>query len=136
MTEKNLCILGNGAAAMEAVKGLRACGYAGGIDLIADALWPTYNPMLTTYYLAGKIDFSGLFPYGYGREIYEELAVNLHLGSPVTALDTKEKSITVASGKTYDYSQCLIATGASPFCRRCRVWTAGASSPFELWKMP
>ncbi len=115
MKEPSICILGNGGAAIEAIKALRENGNEEEIVLISDAVWPSYNPMLTTYYVSGKIEFSGMFPFGYGKKIYDQYRVNLQLGSPVVDLDADKKVIKVASGKEYRYSKCLIATGARPF---------------------
>ncbi|HKL10144.1 MAG TPA: NAD(P)/FAD-dependent oxidoreductase [Clostridia bacterium] len=115
MTDKKICIIGNGAAAIEAVKALRENKYMGQIHLFSDSIWPSYNPMLTTYYAAGKIDFSGMFPFGYGMDLYKEYDVKLHLGSPVVELDTNNRVVKNDAGEKFEYDKCLIATGARPF---------------------
>ncbi len=112
---KTMCILGNGGAAIEAVKALRQSDFTGDIHMISDSIWPAYNPMLTTYYVSGKIDFSAMFPFGYDRDFYTRHEVKLHLGSPAVKLDTKTKTVNSATGCTWHYDKCLVATGASPF---------------------
>lgn len=112
---EKICIIGNGGAAVEAVKALRENQYEGEIHLVSDSAQPAYNPMLTTYYVSGKIEFEAMFPYGCNMDLYEQYDVTLHLGSPVAGLDTKTKAVSTASGAVYPYDKCLVATGASPF---------------------
>ena len=69
MPGESMVIVGNGCAGAECIKALRESGYKEKIDLLTDNRWPVANPMLTTYYVAGKIDFERLFPYGASEEI-------------------------------------------------------------------
>jgi NAD(P)H-nitrite reductase large subunit len=71
--------------------------------------------MLTTYYVAGKISFDELFPYGAGQEFYLKYGVDVYAESPVVALDAHQKVVYAKSGLELKYHQCLIATGANPF---------------------
>lgn len=112
---KGMCIIGNGSAAVEAIKALRENNYAGDINLISDSMWPSYNPMLTTYYVSGKIEFGDMFPFGYNMDFYKENNVKLHLGSPVVELDADKKTVITENGLKFEFDKCLIATGASPF---------------------
>jgi len=111
---KSMVIVGNGCAGAECIKALRESGYSGGIHLITDSRWPIYNPMLTTYYVAEKIGFEGLFPYGPGQEFYLKYGVDMTPGLPVVSLDTEQKRVHAKSGLEIRYDQCLIATGATP----------------------
>jgi len=70
--------------------------------------------MLTTYYVAGKIGFEGLFPYGAGQEFYLKYGVDVYPESVVVALDAKQKVVRAKSGLEIRYDQCLVATGATP----------------------
>jgi 3-phenylpropionate/trans-cinnamate dioxygenase ferredoxin reductase subunit len=113
-TEQNaVVILGNGCAGAECLKALRESGYQGPVHVFSDSQWPIYNPTLTTYYLAGKIGFDGLFPYG-GR-FHRVYGAELHPSSPIVALDTQAKLVANQAGHELKYDRCLIATGASPF---------------------
>src|SRR4030042_3676871 len=109
--EKGIVIVGNGCAGAECIKALRESGYKEKIHLFADNRWPVSNPMLTTYYVAGKIGFDGLFPYG---EFYAKYGVDVYPESPVVALDAERKLVYAKSGLQFKYDKCLIATGASP----------------------
>ena len=112
--EKSMVIVGNGCAGAECIKALRQSGYRGEIHLLTDSRWPIYNPMLTTYYVAGKIGFEGLFPYGAGQEFYLKHGVDVYPESVVVALDAKQKVAHAKSGLEIRYDQCLVATGATP----------------------
>lgn len=110
---KKIAIIGNGGAAAECIKALRDNGYNGEIHLLTDSRWPICNPMLTTYYIAGKIGFENLFPYG-KDEFYQQNGVEPHIGSPVILLDTEKRLVANRAGFELRYDQCLIASGASP----------------------
>ncbi|MGA3128014.1 MAG: NAD(P)/FAD-dependent oxidoreductase [Candidatus Korobacteraceae bacterium] len=115
-SEQNaVTILGNGCASAECLKALRESGYRGQIHVFSDGKWPVYNPTLTTYYLAGKITFDGLFPYGSDESFYRLYGATVHSNSPIVALDTEAKLVANEAGLEIKYDQCLIATGASPF---------------------
>ena len=110
----NMVIVGNGCAGAECIKALRESEYNGKIHLFTESRWPISNPMLTTYYVAGKIGFDGLFPYGASQEFYLKYGVDVYAESPVVALDAEQKVVYAKSGLELKYDQCLIATGAAP----------------------
>ena len=105
-------IVGNGAAAAEAVLALRRGGFLGTIDLFADGRRPPYNPMLGSYYVAGAIEGRRCFPFGddgfYGRS-----RVRVHHATPVARIAPTARVLTTAAGESFSYEQCLVATGAS-----------------------
>jgi NADPH-dependent 2,4-dienoyl-CoA reductase/sulfur reductase-like enzyme len=111
---KNMVIVGNGCAGAEGIKALRESGYRDEIRLLTDSRWPIANPMLTTYYVAGKIGFEGLFPYGAGQEFYLKHGVDVYAESPMVALDAGKKVVYTKSGQEFKYDKCLVATGATP----------------------
>jgi NADPH-dependent 2,4-dienoyl-CoA reductase/sulfur reductase-like enzyme len=113
--ERNeIVIIGNGCAGAECIKALWGSGHRAGIHLFTDSRWPIYNPMLTTYYAAGKISFERLFPWGQSDEFYRRYGVTVHSGSPVTRLDAGKRVVANQAGLEINYSRCLIASGASP----------------------
>ena len=114
LKEKNIIIVGNGCAGAECIKALRESGYTRKIHLFTDSKWSIANPMLTTYYVAGKIGFDGLFPYGADQEFYRQYEVDVYPESPVVALDAGQKVVVAKSGLKLKYDKCLVATGATP----------------------
>lgn len=107
-------ILGNGVAAVEAIRTMREKGYSEDICVVTENKESSYNPMLTTYFAGGKIPYSNCFPFGSGFEFFEEHDIKLKLGAKVLHLDTREQIIETQKGERIAYDQCLIATGASP----------------------
>jgi NADPH-dependent 2,4-dienoyl-CoA reductase/sulfur reductase-like enzyme len=105
-------VVGNGAAAAEAVLALRASGFRGRVDLFADGDLPPYNPMLGTYYVAGELTRAECFPFG-DAGFYASNGVQAHLLMPVVGLLPGERSLVAADGSRFTYRQCLLATGAS-----------------------
>jgi len=118
MKENNLpiAIIGNGCAAVECCRALREHEYSGEIHLFAEGELPTYNPMLTSYYTAGKIPYEQLFPYG--EHVFAQLDVTVHNNSPVTKLSAAALILAAQGLDRFAFSQCLIATGASVFLPR------------------
>jgi NAD(P)H-nitrite reductase large subunit len=114
MNKNKVAVIGYGCAAAECIKALRENSYSGEIHVFSDSRWPIYNPMLTTYYISGKINFHQLFPYGEDNKFCRDYNVSLHADSPVINLDAEKKAVTNKAGLEYNYEQCLISSGASP----------------------
>lgn len=108
--ERPIIIMGNGCAAAECVIALRENGFSGTVQMFADNELPPANPMLTTYYASGRIEWETMFPYG--MDFYEKYDVEFHANEPVEELLNAEHKIRTAKG-VYDYSKCLVASGAS-----------------------
>ncbi|MGI6678960.1 MAG: NAD(P)/FAD-dependent oxidoreductase [Dehalobacterium sp.] len=109
-----IAIIGNGGAAIYAIKDLRENNSNAEIHLFSDNTSPAYNPMLTSYFVAGQIPIENCHPFGSDFNFYHRNDVQLHLGSQVVKLDALEQTLETAQGEKFCYDQCLIATGASP----------------------
>lgn len=105
-------ILGNGGAAIHAIMALRAAGFDGDIHQISDTPGPAFNPMLSPYYLKGKISWENCFPYE--ENFYDKYRVICHMGRAVQKLDPYSNYLETVDGKRFEYDKCLIATGARP----------------------
>lgn len=109
----SLIIIGGGAAGLAAADVLRREEYSGPLTMIsADPDPPVDRPNLSKDFLAGTApdDWIPLRPPAW----YSERNIDLVLNTRVTSLDTKQKKIGTAAGKTYDYDALLLATGADP----------------------
>jgi len=111
---KSMVIVGNGCAGAECIKALRQSGYNEKTHLFTSSRWPVSNPMLTTYYVSGKIGFYQLFPYGTNQEFCLKYEVDAYAENPVVALDARQRIVYAKSGLELKYDKCLIATGAAP----------------------
>lgn len=112
--KSSIVIVGNGGAALTAARALRENHYQEEICLISDYGGPAYNPMLVPYFISGKIPLERCCPFGFNFDFHRGLDLNISLGSPVVELDAHRQYVKTARGKKFYYSQCLIATGASP----------------------
>ena len=70
----NYAVVGFGTAGYHAVKAIRTCDKEGEIDVYSNTSRAPYNPMLTTYYAFGKLEFDGLFPFGDLDQIRKEIS--------------------------------------------------------------
>lgn len=106
-------IVGNGVASVGAIEGIRRVDPEGGITVISEENTPTYGRPLISYLLAGKIgpERMQLRPASF----YDTFKVTMVLGSKVTAIDARNKTVTTASGASYGYDKLLAATGGVPF---------------------
>lgn len=105
-------IIGFGCAGFHAVKALRRHGYSGEIHIYSDAGDPPANPMLTTYYVAGKLAWEGMFPFGGLEVLKREYSLTLHLDCPVVSLDAKTRCLTLGDGGKESFDHIVLATGA------------------------
>ena len=112
---ETIAIIGNGNAAVECIKALRKNGYDGAVEVFASSNLPVYNPMLTSYYVSGEIEYPMMFPYGDSNKVFEDHNAVLHAGSAVTRLSAKNRTLTNSDGLCVNFDKCLISSGASPF---------------------
>ena len=110
----DILILGNGCAAQSAIAAVRRQDPNRKITVVSDILWPSYNPMLTTYYLSGKAELEPLLRQQMpeGRSACD--GITRYAGSPVQRLDAVNQQVQLADGTCLQYRDCLVATGAAP----------------------
>lgn len=109
----NYLIVGNSAAAVGAIEGLRSADPDGRITLLSGETDHTYSRPLISYLLAGKVDQQRM-SYRPG-DFYEKHAVDAQLGQDVISVDTAARTVTTADGKQFEYDRLLLATGGRPF---------------------
>lgn len=109
---KKTAIIGFGCAGYHALRAMRENGYEGEIHVYADVSHPPANPMLTTYYVAGRIPYEGMFPFGSLADLVREYPATLHMDTAVSRLDTSNRRVILSDKTKEDYDQILIATGA------------------------
>ena len=111
-------IIGFGCAGYYAAKTIRENDPDGTITVFSDHDSPPYNPMLTTYYVAGKIPFESMFPFGDTEKIASELSLDLRQGVKVAKVNAKNREVVLEDGSRESFDRLLIATGASAFSPR------------------
>lgn len=119
---KKIAIVGFGGAGYCAAAEARKCDPEAQIDVYTDTANGPYNPMLTTYYVKGSIDYDALFPFGSLETISDELKLNIFRKTPVAGLDTGAKAVILADGTRREYDSILVSTGASAFVPKVPGW--------------
>jgi 3-phenylpropionate/trans-cinnamate dioxygenase ferredoxin reductase subunit len=112
MTDQNapIVVVGGGLAAGTVVTELREGGYTGPLALYTDEAHPPYErPPLSKDYLLDKGELSDALVHP--EQWYAEHDVDLHLSTPVTAIDPASRTYT-AGGETSAYSSLVLATGS------------------------
>jgi 3-phenylpropionate/trans-cinnamate dioxygenase ferredoxin reductase subunit len=112
---EKFAIAGFGCAGYACAKALREAGFSGEIHVFSDGFEAPANPMLTTYYVAGKLPADGLYPFGDLQTIIGELRLTFHAGVAVTRLYAGEKRLVFSDGTEGRFDKILISTGAKPF---------------------
>jgi len=105
-------IIGNSAAAIGAVEGIRSVDREGKIALFSREPYPAYSRPLISYYLSGKVAQEKM--YYRDLDFYERLQVEAHLGIKVQALKLEEKKVELPTGEKVPFDRLLIATGGKP----------------------
>ena len=111
---KRYAIVGFGCAGYHALKALRQCDGEGEIHLWSEGEDPPANPMLTTYYAAGRLSYEGLFPFGDLEKITAEFRPVLHMGERITGLDAQNRTLIAGENRYGPFDGILLATGAVP----------------------
>lgn len=105
-------IVGAGPAGVIAAETLRARDSDGEIILIHGESEPIYSRMALPYFLSNDIEESGTHLRSDPNH-FENLKIKTVQG-PATSLDTKNQTVSLASGDKVNYDQVLLASGASP----------------------
>lgn len=121
---EHFAIIGFGCAGYHALRAIREAGCTAQIDIYSDTDMPPYNPMLTTYYVAGKLSYEGMFPFGSLTEIGKQFCADFHTVARVKKIKAKEKAVVTEDGQERVYDKILISTGA-------RAFVPGAFAPLK-----
>ena len=105
-------IIGFGCGGYNALRSIRQADSEAQVDIYSDTALPPYNPMLTTYYIKGKIPFEALFPFGSIAEIEKEYNCHVYQNTKVVSLDTAKHDLVLSDESRRHYDKILIATGA------------------------
>lgn len=108
-----MVIVGAGLAGAKAAQALRSEGYDGRITLLGDEPHRPYQrPPLSKEYLHGTAGRDALFVHP--ETWYQAHAVDLRLGTTVTAIDRRRREVALGGGERIGYEKLLLATGATP----------------------
>jgi nitrite reductase (NADH) large subunit len=111
-TKKTNVIIGNSAAAIQAVQSIRKKDPDCSVIIISSEESTAYSPVLTTYYIAKKISKAGM--YIVDKKFYADHNVRMVLGKRAVGIDTNRQEVILEDDTKVNYDNLLIATGASP----------------------
>ena len=110
---RSIVIVGAGLAGAKAAETLRDEGYDGRVTLIGDEPERPYErPPLSKEYLRGESEREAAHVHPAG--FYEGRSIELITGTAVEAIDTRDRTVTLAGGGRLAWDRLLLATGAEP----------------------
>ncbi len=109
----NYVIIGNSAAAVGTISGIREIDPNGKITVISDEKYHTYSRPLISYWLQGKVTDKNI--YYRDPDFYEKNGVETILGKKVTKINTEGKTVVLDDGISIPYDKLMVATGSKPF---------------------
>ena len=109
----NYVILGNSAAAVGCIEGIRSVDPAGPITVISDEPYSVYSRPLISYLLEGRTTLEKM-KYR-PDDFYEKNGVKTVLGVKAEKVDPGAKTVLLENGESVPYDRLLIATGSRPF---------------------
>ena len=112
---KRFAIIGFGCAGYQALAAIRQAGCGAQVDVYTETDLPPYNPMLTTYYVGGKLPYEGLFPFGTLAEIGQRYEASFLTRTRAAKVDAQRRTVTLESGEVRSYDKILVSTGATAF---------------------
>ncbi len=108
---KKYVIIGNSAAAIGTVQGIREVDKDGSITIISDEKHHTYSRPLISYWLQGKVEDKNM--YYREKDFYKKNKVETKLGKRVTKIN--KSSVVLDDGEELQYDKLMVATGSKPF---------------------
>lgn len=106
-------IIGNSAAAVGCVEGIRQLDSSGSITLISQEPYHTYSRPLISYLLWGKTTEEKM---KYRPDsFYTDNRVETLLGKKAVSIDPEGGVVSLDTGRSVPYDKLLVATGSRPF---------------------
>ncbi|KAF2812921.1 rubredoxin-NAD(+) reductase [Mytilinidion resinicola] len=108
-SDEKVLVVGGGSGTIGAVEGLRGGGFTGHITVISkEGYRPIDRTKLSKALLADVSKAAWRSP-----EFYKDASIDI-LEDEVTKVDFTSKKVSTTSGKSYDYTKLVLATGGQP----------------------
>ena len=106
-------IIGNSAAAIGCVEGIRSVDSTGDITIVSSEEHHVYSRPLISYLLQKKTDLKRM---KYRPEsFYDENHCDIIYKNTAASIDPEKKSVYLSTGRSLSYEKLLVAVGSSPF---------------------
>ena len=112
MTEMKYLIVGDSAAGVGCIEGIRAADRGGEVTVVSAEARGCYSRPLISYRLSGKVDDAGMSFRG--EDFFRENGVTLLEGREAVRLDPEGRSLMLKDGGVLPYDRLLWAAGSSP----------------------
>lgn len=106
-------IIGNSAAGIGTVEGIREYDRDGEILIISDEKYETYSRPLISYWLKEAVTEENMRYRN--ADFYEKNNVRTMLDTKVIAIDPDKKEVVIEGGESIPYDKLMTATGSKPF---------------------
>lgn len=106
-------IIGNSAAAIGTIQGIRLVDKTGQIVVISDEKYHTYSRPLISYWLKDQVTEENMRYRG--EDFYEKNDVDTLFETRVTKINPDKKTVTIENGNEISYDKLMVATGSKPF---------------------
>ncbi len=106
-------IIGNSAAAIGTIQGIRLVDKTGQIVVISDEKYHTYSRPLISYWLKEQVTEENMRYRGEG--FYEKNDVDTLFETRVKKINPDKKTVTIENGNEISYDKLMVATGSKPF---------------------
>lgn len=106
-------IIGNSAAAIGTIQGIRLVDKTGQIVVISDEKYHTYSRPLISYWLKESVTEENM-RYRDG-DFYEKNDVDTLFETRVTKINADKKTVTIENGNEISYDKLMVAAGSKPF---------------------
>ena len=106
-------IIGNSAAAIGTIQGIRLVDKTGQIVVISDEKYHTYSRPLISYWLKKQVTEENMRYRG--EDFYEKNDVDTLFETRVKKINPDKKTVTIENGNEISYDKLMVATGSKPF---------------------
>ncbi|MDO4287578.1 MAG: FAD-dependent oxidoreductase [Eubacterium sp.] len=113
MTDTKYLIIGNSAAAIGGVTGIRKTDPEGKLILVSSENRHTYSRPLISYWLEGKVKMENAIYRD--LDFYDRNRCETRLGRHVDSINPAKKQAVLDDGEVIAYDKLLLATGSHPF---------------------
>ncbi len=110
---KKYVIIGNGAAAVGGIEGIRSVDKDSPITVVSKEPCHVYARPLISYLLEGKTDLKRMLYRP--EDFYDKNGVTVLYGKSAEKIDPASKKVILDSGEELSYDSLLCATGSTPF---------------------
>ncbi|KAF2139819.1 uncharacterized protein K452DRAFT_231657 [Aplosporella prunicola CBS 121167] len=108
-TDEKVLVIGGGSGTIGAIEGLRGGGYKGHITVISREGYKPIDRTKLSKALMADVSKVAWRPDGF----YEAASIDI-VSDEASSIDFSAKKVTTSSGKTYDYSKLVLASGGTP----------------------